>query len=103
MSALVTGRNLFRNFSKSEDENLSNGSMPSLKNHPGSNSLCGNCKSPGNETLSAFGESLDKTEVNLIVKLDDVHSGVSMTSSDSSKSYGNFYLRECTVKLDNPI
>ena len=35
-----------------------------------------------------------------MVELDDVLSGVSMTSSDSSKSYGHFYLRECTVDLD---
>ena len=100
MSALVTGRDLFWDFSKSEGENLSNDLMPSLEVHPGSNSSRDNCKSPGNYTLGAFGESLDKTKVNLIVKLDDVQSSISMTSSDSSKSYGIFYLRNCNANLD---
>ena len=92
MSALVARRNLFWDFSKSEDKNSSNNSMPSLEEHLGSDSLCDDYKSPGNYTLGILGESLDKTELNLIVELDDVQSGVSMTSSNSSKSYGNFYL-----------
>ena len=44
-----------------------------------------------------------KTEINLIVKLDDVLSGISMISSNSSKSYGHFYLRKCTVDLDKVL
>ena len=74
--------------------------MPSLEFHPGSNSLSDGLKSLENYTLGVLGKSLDKTEVNLIVKSDDVQSGVSMTSSDSSKSYRFFYLRESTVILD---
>ena len=85
--ALVTGRDLFWDSSKSEDNNLSDDSMPSLKEHLGSNSLCDNCKILGNNTSGVLGESLDKTELNLIVKLDDVWSGVSMTGRFSSKSY----------------
>ena len=51
MSTLVTGCDLFWDFSKTEDKNL----MPSLKEHPGSDSLRDDCKSPGNYTLGAFG------------------------------------------------
>ena len=46
-----------------------------------------------------LGESLEKTEANLIVELEDVQSGVSMTSSKSTRSYGIYYLCESTVDL----
>ena len=53
MPTPVTGSDLFRDFSKTEDKNL----MPSLKEHLGSNSLCNDYKSLENYTLGAFGES----------------------------------------------
>ena len=58
MSTLVTGRNLFQDLSKIKDEN----SMPSLKEHLGSNSSCNDCKSLGNYILGRFGGSLDETK-----------------------------------------
>ena len=60
MSALATEHNLFWDFRKSEDNNMSYNLMPSLEEYPGSNSVSNNYKSPGNYTLGAFGESLDK-------------------------------------------
>ena len=100
MPALVARHNLIQDSSESEDKNLSNDSMSSLAEHPGSDSLSDNYKIPGNYTLSVLDESLDKSEVNLIVKLDEIQSNISMTIMDSSKSYGRLYLRECTVNLE---
>ena len=74
--------------------------MPSLELHLGSNSLSGGLESLGNYTLGMLGKSLDKTEANLIAELDDVQPSISMTSSDSSKSYRIFI---CTSLLSIQI
>ena len=72
MPALVAKRGLFWDSSKSESKNSSNDSIPSLKEHPGSDSSCDDYKRPENYTLGVLSESLDKNEVNLIVEIDDV-------------------------------
>ena len=86
MPALVDRHNLFQHSKKTEDNNESYDSMPSLEHHPGSDSSSDVLESLGSYALGMLGKYLDKTEANLIVELDDAQSGVSMTSSDSSKS-----------------